>query len=171
MYDVCRLALLDADTNAWGWPAVAKREPKVHLQMEEPTTEVTAPPAATDSSPALVSACVRAVQGAAEALIAAEAELTRLDTVAGDGDCGHTHTKLANALIKVLQERDSDDTSLLSLLTEVEACVSWVGGGTSGVLYSLFTRAVRAHLSAITSNMSAMDVIAALEAGVQAIQK
>ena len=87
------LALLDAPADAPGWrwssghpPAVtsavtaeAPSEPSSVLPVAYP--KISAPDAAK---------FVQAIAGACKALTKAEPEITRMDSIAGDGDCGLT---------------------------------------------------------------------------------
>jgi dihydroxyacetone kinase len=85
------LSLLDEDCNAPGW----KWSPKCPPSTETcPTSEAMFPPAKKRQTAQMVVSdpklFVSAIEKACKALIAAEAEITRLDTMAGDGDCGMT---------------------------------------------------------------------------------
>jgi len=85
------LSLLDDPTNAPGWKWSSKTEPK-------PLAE-TAPLASVDTSPPSSQSILRApdtgafqsaIERACKALLVAEGEITDMDKVAGDGDCGLT---------------------------------------------------------------------------------
>ena len=88
------LALLDAPTGAPAWPAAfaIERTPAAPAPVPAgPALEVTAaggPTLDAEGAASLRSAVLAAV----EAVVAAEADLTAWDAVAGDGDCGPEHT-------------------------------------------------------------------------------
>ncbi|KAI0629148.1 dihydroxyacetone kinase [Trametes polyzona] len=89
-----------------------------------------------------------AVERACNALIAAEPEITRMDNIAGDGDCGLTLKAGASAVLKGLKEgRISGDDVVKSVIA-----IAQVGeeemGGTSGALYSIFFSALAQGLQA-----------------------
>ena len=97
-------------------------------------------------------------------MLAAEAQLTEWDTVAGDGDCGITAARGGTAL---QQLADSGCLPLRSpplLLLAVAAAVSESMGGTSGALYELGLRAAANCLQ------QGEDWVAAFSAAVRAVQ-
>ena len=91
------LALLDAPTGAPAWPAAfaIERTPAAPAPVPAgPALEVTA--AGGPTLDAAGAASLRsAVLAAVEAVVAAEADLTAWDAVAGDGDCGPEHRRFA----------------------------------------------------------------------------
>jgi dihydroxyacetone kinase len=82
------LSLLDEGCNAPGWKWSPKRPPST------PVSEAMFTPAKKQHTAQMVVSdpklFVSAIEKACKALITAEAEITRLDTIAGDGDCGIT---------------------------------------------------------------------------------
>lgn len=85
------LELLDAPAQAPGWRWSSNLPPTTSAPTPADTTEGTAHPAAYPKISAPDSdKFVRAITSACEALIKAEPEITRMDTIAGDGDCGLT---------------------------------------------------------------------------------
>ncbi|XP_008553178.1 triokinase/FMN cyclase isoform X1 [Microplitis demolitor] len=80
---------------------------------------------------------------ACKAIINNEETLNTLDRGCGDGDCGSTHKKLADNILKSM---DTLSTSYpVSLLTELSEIAEECMGGTSGAVYSLmFTTAASA---------------------------
>jgi dihydroxyacetone kinase len=93
------LRLLDASTSAPGWKWTSGAAPSAP----------SAPPAVLPSEPAAdqgqrvraqdVSEFERSVERACNALDKAEPEITKMDTVAGDGDCGLTLQTGANGTL------------------------------------------------------------------------
>ena len=71
------------------------------------------------------------------ALTAAEPEITRMDTIMGDGDCGTTLLEGSSALVAGLNKEISP-TSLSHGVMSVANVLSCSMGGTSGALYAVF---------------------------------
>lgn len=91
---------------------------------------------------------------ASEALISVEGVLNQLDKQGGDGDCGLTCRKGAEALKKLLSESDSCPSFL-----EIGDLCSNEMGGTSGAIYSLLMTSI--HDSVVkdrNSNESNTDI-------------
>lgn len=89
----------------------------------------------------IVEVCIRAACGA---LIADAAELDRLDARVGDGDCGTTHARGAQALLTslptILARVQSDDLRVRPSML-AKAIADELGrsmGGSSGALYTMF---------------------------------
>jgi dihydroxyacetone kinase len=85
------LALLDAKAETPGWKWTSTSAPSFPDEQEAPPP---APPSTSKSSSGLSSsdpgAFIAAIQRACKAVVDAEPEITRMDTIAGDGDCGLT---------------------------------------------------------------------------------
>lgn len=106
--DEPRLARLDAPAAALAWPAVSFAGRGADASRVAPIVAA-APTAAggddagagatSEAQTARAAACVRAACGAA---IAAEGALTRLDQTVGDGDCGATFRRGAQAVLDAL---------------------------------------------------------------------
>ncbi|KAF5007400.1 hypothetical protein FDECE_6286 [Fusarium decemcellulare] len=73
-----------------------------------------------------------------KSVVAAEPEITRNDTILGDGDCGTTLVEGSNSLVQALQEKQIDISSLSHGILKIAELVSLSMGGTSGALYSVF---------------------------------
>ena len=81
-------------------------------------------------------------------MIAAEAEVTRFDSVVGDGDCGVGLKRGAEGVLKVLPSISSDD--LMEAFAKICPTVETTMDGTSGALYAIF-------LNSLASNLRAQD--------------
>jgi ATP-dependent dihydroxyacetone kinase len=130
-----RLVLLDSDVSAAGWQGSgALHYPLAVIAAEE----VAAAETAAEDGP--VSAQLRSVASAvAAALEAAEAELSDLDSKAGDGDLGASMVRGANAI----RELSSASYSTPSrFLTDLGSSVRRAIAGSSGPFYA--TALVRA---------------------------
>ncbi|MDR3376914.1 MAG: dihydroxyacetone kinase subunit DhaK [Ancalomicrobiaceae bacterium] len=126
-----RNALL-APTEAPAWPAV--REPG-----DVPTISA-GPVGAAAFDPSDDPDARRAITTVAKAVIAAEAELNRLDARIGDGDTGTTMASAARTIIGALDALPLADPSTLA--RAIADRMALVMGGSSGVLLSIFAAAV-----------------------------
>lgn len=129
-----QLELLDAPTDAPGWPNAANR----------PRTMVTPPLESTAEEPALPPppqtpvgiALGESIQSAAEAIIQDAPRLTQLDQAVGDGDLGITLERGARAAIQFLPTFALDDPA--RTLHALGLTLQRALGGTSGPLYAVF---------------------------------
>ncbi|KIK78482.1 hypothetical protein PAXRUDRAFT_36626 [Paxillus rubicundulus Ve08.2h10] len=82
----------------------------------------------------------KGVRSACESVFAAEADMTRFDTVVGDGDCGETFVGGGRAILAALDGHTLDPETMgpalfISQLGEImEGCM----GGTIGALFAIF---------------------------------
>lgn len=81
-------------------------------------------------------------------LIDAEADVTRYDTVVGDGDCGIGLKRGAEATLKALDQISSDDIMLA--FAKICPTIEMSMDGTSGALYAIF-------LNSLASNIRSQD--------------
>ena len=77
-------------------------------------------------------------------LIAAEAEVTRYDSVVGDGDCGLGLKRGAEAVLKVLPSLSSHDAMMT--FGKIVPTVEQNMDGTSGALYAIFLNSLASNL-------------------------
>lgn len=121
------LELLDAPTSSASWPGRGPAEPP---RLRRAPAPAAAPDRQGSTDPDLL---VRAaVDAACRALLADEAELTRLDQVVGDGDLGTALARGARAWLE--QPIDGSAAQLLRRLSEYARRDI---GGTSGPLYAV----------------------------------
>ncbi|KAH6856367.1 Dak1 domain-containing protein [Chaetomium sp. MPI-CAGE-AT-0009] len=86
----------------------------------------------------------RMLRGAAEDLIKAEPDLTKWDTVMGDGDCGLTLETGAKALLEALDTKKiAARGSVVEVLTELEDILEGKMGGTLGGILGIFFVSLR----------------------------
>ncbi|KAI0387222.1 dihydroxyacetone kinase Dak1 [Hypomontagnella monticulosa] len=90
-------------------------------------------------------------------LIAAEPEITRMDTIMGDGDCGTTLLDGSGAVMMALRKGDINTASISSGMMAVANTIARSMGGTSGALYAVF---FTAFASAICGEHSTSRVAA-----------
>ena len=79
----------------------------------------------------------KALRSGLENVIAAEPDVTKFDTIAGDGDCGIGLKRGAEAILKLLDRTKPTDDVLLAYLAVVRT-VEGTMDGTSGALYAIF---------------------------------
>lgn len=92
------------------------------------------------------------LRGACDELINAEADLTRWDTVMGDGDCGETLKTGATSLLAALRDKNlANSGSVVAVLQELEDIVETKMGGTLGGILGIFFVALR---TAVEHNVS-----------------
>lgn len=102
------------------------------------------------------SALERMLRGACHALIQAEPELTKWDTVMGDGDCGETLRTGATSLLAALDTKKLAATgSVVAVLQELEDIVESRMGGTLGGILGIFFVSLR---NAVEKNVGAGQI-------------
>lgn len=98
----------------------------------------------------------RMLRGACNALIQAEPELTKWDTVMGDGDCGETLRTGATSLLAALDTKKLAATgSIVAVLQELEDIVESRMGGTLGGILGIFFVSLR---NAVERNVGAGQI-------------
>jgi dihydroxyacetone kinase len=146
--DAERLAFLDAPTAAGAWTS-AGRVP-AELVVAPSRKEVTQRP---DTNPGPLSGTLRsALFAVANALEAAEAELTDLDAKTGDGDLGASMARAADAA-KALPEASYASPS--RLLADLGDALRRAIGGSSGPFYATALLRAAAELEGIATPTSA----------------
>ncbi|CAD6905434.1 unnamed protein product [Tilletia controversa] len=159
------LTLLEDPTQAVGWTgsrSYLADAPRNVLTAEElsrqlsnlkggitQTSSKTASPS-SQKQERIISMDAKQVQNmlasAASSLIAAEPEITRLDTLQGDGDCGTTLRSLAHAVQSALKADEIPLGDAQGVIAAVGGIVEGSMGGTSGALYALFFSALAVSL-------------------------
>ena len=137
------LEWLDKDTDALGWRACSSwSTPLSEIEIELEKRQASVSRHKMDPSVARGK-----LERACHALIKAEPEITKLDTVTGDGDAGTTLKVAAQAILNAAaaDRLVFDDAAVLfdGLADELEDHM----GGTSGALYTVFLTALHTELS------------------------
>lgn len=146
-------AFFDAKTDT-AWEAVAGSQN--HPRRRQRADQLVRPPAESRKKvddardlkidPVLLEKMLRV---ACEALIVAEPDLTKWDTVMGDGDCGLTLKTGANALLEAIDSRQiAAKGSVVEVLTEVEDILESKMGGTLGGILGIFFVSLRTAIEA-----------------------
>ncbi|KAH9965626.1 Dak1 domain-containing protein [Lactifluus volemus] len=140
------LRLLDAKTSAPGWKWSSGARPSV-----APSSSAVLPERATEQRQRIRAQdeqeFVRAVERACNALDKAEPEITKMDTVSGDGDCGLTLQTGAHGVLALLHAGSISGEDVVGALIAVSEVAAEKMGGTSGALYSIFFSALAQALS------------------------
>lgn len=93
------------------------------------------------------------VKSACDAIIAAEPDLTKWDTIMGDGDCGETLKTGATSMLSALDSGLAEEGSVVRVMHELEYVVESKMGGTLGGILGIFFVSMTNTLSA---NVGAM---------------
>ncbi len=83
----------------------------------------------------------KALEGGLQRLIAAEPEVTKYDTIVGDGDCGTGLKRGAEAILEMLIQTQLSDDAVLAI-AQITRVVEGSMDGTSGALYAIFLNAL-----------------------------
>ncbi|WP_055046409.1 dihydroxyacetone kinase family protein [Devosia sp. A16] len=159
--DAALLAALDAPTAAPAWPGTHGQLPQAGKTtlpapaIDNDTTAGTGPATPAELVAVLTSAC--------RAIIAAEAELTEMDRIVGDGDIGHSLANGANALLA--RAPGWTGRPLDAVLREIGLALRKSIGGTSGPLYAAFA------IAAAQSTADRATLAATFAAGADAIRR
>ncbi|CAL8574589.1 dihydroxyacetone kinase Dak1 [Xanthoria parietina] len=140
------LELLDAPAEATGWAASVKPETweKRYGQVDA-TDEEEKNDTRTSNLKVDPSALKSSLKSGLNKLISCEAEVTRYDSIVGDGDCGVGLKRGAEGINQYLEEVDIPTDALLSL-TKIASIVEATMDGTSGALYAIFLNALAANI-------------------------
>ena len=127
-----RLRWIDAATTAPAWPNLLKQSPgKPAVEIATSATVV-----GRIAQTALGEKPKRAIEAACQALILAEAELTELDRITGDGDLGVSMARAAKAVQEEVDSYPLDDIS--RTLKALGHTLGRELGGSSGPFYGVF---------------------------------
>ena len=93
-------------------------------------------------------------------MIAAESEVTRFDSIVGDGDCGIGLKRGAEAILNLLTNTDMSNDAIASL-EKIVQIVETNMDGTSGALYAIFLNSL-AHTLRRQDTSSATSITPAI---------
>lgn len=113
----------------------------------------------------------KALECGVKRVIAAEGDVTKYDTVVGDGDCGVGLKRGAEGILKWLEQGDITNDALVNM-AKIVPIVENTMDGTSGALYAIFLNSLAHHLrqqegsspSPVTPNVWAKALSASLDA-------
>jgi len=87
----------------------------------------------------------KALEAGLDRLIAAEPDVTKYDTVVGDGDCGIGLKRGAEAILDMLKRTELSDDAVVTV-SHIIRVVEKTMDGTSGALYAIFLNALASGL-------------------------
>ncbi|KAK7905763.1 dihydroxyacetone kinase Dak1 [Exophiala xenobiotica] len=169
------LELLDAPAEAFGWSAAIRTE-----TWDATNTATMDQNADTDRDMKSSNLSIdpkqayTVLKAGLDKMIAAEPEVTKFDTIVGDGDCG---TGLKRGAENVLKELSSGDlpNDAVSFVNKIVPVVEQTMDGTSGALFSIYLNALvhglREQDSTSSKQMDAKTWAAALKSALQALGK
>lgn len=169
--------LIDSDTNAPAWAMADVWKDGVSRPSDAEIAEVTSGSTAQDStSVSLPSVSINnfdaiaalTIEKCCKALIEAEPELTKFDTIVGDGDCGITMARGAKEISQRLASKELRIDHPASLFSDLADAVSASMGGTSGILLELMFRKA-STTCASGESLTSQNLAEAFKAGVGAI--
>lgn len=142
------IELVDAPADAPGWAWHSKAGPG---EWETPSDEAKSngtESAAHDVAhtvenigkplaPASAGLFIGAIEQACKDVIAAEPELTRFDTIAGDGDCGLCLEAGGKGILRAIADGRVSDSDVISAVLTLAEQIEIDMDGTSGALYSI----------------------------------
>lgn len=113
----------------------------------------------------------KALTSALNRLIAAESEVTKFDTIVGDGDCGTVLKRGAVSILEMQENADESDDALINIARVVRTIEATMDG-TSGAIYAIFLNALVHNLrlqdttnpTLVTSEIWAKALVGSLEA-------
>ncbi|KIW04690.1 dihydroxyacetone kinase [Verruconis gallopava] len=132
------LQFLDAPSDALGWVAPKKWASSDFEEGELPKQNTNSPNGAESAHSVVephMQMVAQHIMNAMNAVIAAEPEVTRYDQIVGDGDCGTTLKRGAEAVLRSLSNTPS---SLAMLVESITQAVESTMDGTSGAIYAIF---------------------------------
>ncbi|XP_014611589.1 PREDICTED: triokinase/FMN cyclase-like isoform X1 [Polistes canadensis] len=108
---------------------------------------------------------------ACEALIVCAEQLNTMDKESGDGDCGTTLARGANAIKNAIKESKLNSTNLFVIFTQISCIIEKEMGGLQGGLYSLFFHAVAKTFGETVDQITSRTWLNALIAGNKVISE
>lgn len=146
------LQLLDAPSEASGWTAPIRKETWEAKNTETRSGSTKSEEEVKSSGLKLNPDTTKAVLTAGlKRLIAAEPDVTRYDTVVGDGDCGIGLKRGAEAVLALISKEGVSGDVVIDL-SKIVQVVENAMDGTSGALYAIFLNSL---LTALRENASA----------------
>ncbi|NXF12904.1 TKFC cyclase, partial [Smithornis capensis] len=161
------LRLVDAKTTAMAWPNIPAG-PATSWREEVPAPmDVPRKPLDETGTGSGAVWAEQILERVCSTLLDIQDKLNQLDREAGDGDCGHTHARAAQAIREWMRSGPlpAAPSQLLSSLADL---LLEKMGGSSGVLYGLFLTAAARTLHGRSDPTAWAD---AMDSGVDAMQR
>lgn len=171
------LELLDLPAEAYGWAAPIPKETwEASNEGTFDNNSASAQQAAAIKSNLTMNPdqAHKALKAGLDKVIAAEQEVTRYDTIVGDGDCGIGLKRGAEAVLKELSGGNLP-TDAVAFVNKIVPVVEENMDGTSGAIYAIFLNAlaagVRQQDTSSSKEMDAKTWGAALDAALHDLKK
>jgi len=136
------LQLLDAPSEAAGWAAPIRKE---SWEAKSSQTREDSASSSEDTKPSGLQldpeTTKTALIAALERVIAAEPDITKYDTIVGDGDCGIGLKRGAEAVLKLISDTKLSGDAVIDL-NKIIHVVENTMDGTSGALYAIYLNAL-----------------------------
>ncbi|KAL2398041.1 Dihydroxyacetone kinase 1 [Exophiala dermatitidis] len=135
------LELLDAPAEAVGWAAAVQKstwEADNSATMDKSIESQRAAPSNLTLNPKQAHAILKA---GLDKMIAAERDVTKFDTIVGDGDCGIGLKRGAEAVLKELSSGVLP-SDVVAFVNKIVPVVETAMDGTSGAIYAIFLNAL-----------------------------
>ena len=170
------LELLDLPAEAVGWAAPIPKstwdaENSAIMDNSATTTDSNTKASHLNIDPTHAQ---KVLKGGLDKMIACEADVTRYDTIVGDGDCGIGLKRGAEAVLAELQKGDMPEDAV-AYVNKIVSVVETTMDGTSGAIYAIFLNALAAGLrEQDTGSSAAVDAkiwAAALVSSMTALAK
>ncbi|KAI0766592.1 dihydroxyacetone kinase [Trametes elegans] len=145
------LSLLDEPANVPGWrwsagvsPTAAHQITSGAKRQASAVTQDDRPHLRAEDSKAFIGA----IERACNQLVKEEPEITRMDNIAGDGDCGLTLKAGASGVLRNIKSGRITGDDVVGSIIAIAQVAEEDMGGTSGALYSIFFSALAQGLQA-----------------------
>ncbi|KAK9473261.1 Dak1 domain-containing protein [Dipodascopsis tothii] len=165
----CVLPMLDSSVGASGWTPICKTasvDSAERVIIEATTKTEIAPASGTLID---VSAFKSMLSNACDRVIAAEGLITKYDTIVGDGDCGYTLKRAAEAVLGYIKgEVPKSVNAVIELADTVEDNMD----GTSGAIFGIYLNALAASCAEVHDGSDTpLDTAGWSKAGLGALEK
>ncbi|ESK97846.1 dihydroxyacetone kinase [Moniliophthora roreri MCA 2997] len=149
------LSLLDEKTDAPGWKW-SSGTPVQSLQEVSASSTTSAAIGSKGEAVAVPNPeqFIASIKKACEALVKEEPEITRMDNIAGDGDCGLTLKAGAQGVLSKIDSGSITGKDVVGSIIAISQVAEEAMGGTSGALYSIFFSALAQGLTTEASSSS-----------------
>jgi len=142
------LELLDAPSEVAGWSAAVRsstwsKPPTQTREKAAGTSSANKPCGLEFTDP---QKAVKTLSNALQKVIAAEPDITKYDTVVGDGDCGIGLKRGSEAILQLLSSGKDSEKDAALFVDGITNVVENTMDGTSGALYAIFLNALAAGL-------------------------
>ncbi|TFK51620.1 dihydroxyacetone kinase [Heliocybe sulcata] len=144
------LSLLDSPASApgWRWSTASPPPSTIPTSQKKPDSAAALLTSSQTLSAPDPSSFISAIKSACQRVINEEPEITRMDTIAGDGDCGLTLKSGASAVLSRIASGQIRGDDVVGSVIAVSEVAESAMGGTSGALYSIYFSALAQALQA-----------------------